>query len=133
MAQIAHLVRIRAKPEDVYPRVASTVGIAEWFTEASSSDYREGGRLDLFFGEERVSFAITELTEPSRALHRRPTMPQYVIVGARKRRDGIQDSQPTSNSAMISISMSRWVISWPESVSAWRLPVKSAGNLRQCF
>ena len=66
MAQIAHLVRIRATPENVYTRVASTAGIAEWFTEASSPDYRQGGRLDLFFGDERVSFTITELKEPSR-------------------------------------------------------------------
>ena len=46
MADIAHLVRIRATPENVYPRVASTAGIAEWFTEASSADYREGGTID---------------------------------------------------------------------------------------
>jgi uncharacterized protein YndB with AHSA1/START domain len=66
MAQIAHLVRIRATPESVYPRVASTDGIAEWFTRAVSPDYRLGGKLDLHFGEERVSFAITELKPPSR-------------------------------------------------------------------
>ena len=66
MAQIAHLVRIRATPENVYSRVATTAGIAEWFTEASTSDYRQGGALELSFGEERVSFIITELKEPSR-------------------------------------------------------------------
>ncbi|MCP5059431.1 MAG: hypothetical protein GY937_22225 [bacterium] len=46
MAQIAHLVRIRATPESVYRRVASTAGIAEWFTQASSPDYRKGGTLE---------------------------------------------------------------------------------------
>jgi uncharacterized protein YndB with AHSA1/START domain len=66
MARIAHLVRIRATPEEIFRRVATTAGIAEWFTVASSPDYVEGGTLELRFGEERVSFAITELTEPSR-------------------------------------------------------------------
>lgn len=66
MAQIAHLVRIRAAPKEVYRRVASTAGIAEWFTEASSPNYREGGTLELRFSGEPVSFTITELTEPSR-------------------------------------------------------------------
>ncbi len=66
MAQISHLVRIRATPENVYPRVASTAGIAEWFTQASSPDYRKGGKLELRFSDEPVSFTITELTEPSR-------------------------------------------------------------------
>lgn len=66
MAQIAHLVRIRAEPESVYRRVASAAGIAEWFTEAVSADYREGGTLELRFSDEPVSFTITELTEPSR-------------------------------------------------------------------
>jgi len=66
MAQIAHLVRIRATPAEVYQRVASTDGIAEWFTQASSNDYCRGGNLELRFDDERVSFTITELTEPSR-------------------------------------------------------------------
>ena len=66
MARIAHLVRIRATPEEVYGRVANTSGIAEWFTEASSPRYREGGTLELQFPEERVSFTITEMTAPTR-------------------------------------------------------------------
>ena len=66
MAQIAHLVRIRAEPETVYRRVASTAGIAEWFTQAFSPDYCEGGTLELRFSDEPVSFTISELTEPSR-------------------------------------------------------------------
>jgi uncharacterized protein YndB with AHSA1/START domain len=66
MAQIAHLVRIRESPDKVYRRVASTAGIAEWFTQASSPDYREGGTLELCFSDERISFTIKELTEPSR-------------------------------------------------------------------
>ena len=66
MAQISHLVRIRATPQEVFRRVATTDGIAEWFTEAESSDYREGGSLELRFPGERVSFTVTELKEPSR-------------------------------------------------------------------
>jgi uncharacterized protein YndB with AHSA1/START domain len=70
MAQIAHLVRIRATPEDVYRRVAETDGIAAWFTEASSPQVREGGSLELRFGDERVSFTITELKAPTRIVWR---------------------------------------------------------------
>jgi len=66
LAQIAHLVRIRATPEQAYGRVASTEGIAEWFTQASSPDYRQGGTLELRFSDEPVSFTVAELTEPSR-------------------------------------------------------------------
>ncbi len=66
MAHIAHLVRIRATPEEVFRRVATTDGIAEWFTESSSPDYREGGALELRFPGESVSFTITELKKPSR-------------------------------------------------------------------
>ena len=66
MAHIAHLVRIQATPERVYQAIASTSGIAEWFTEASSPDYQKGGTLELRFGDEPVSFVINELTEPSR-------------------------------------------------------------------
>ncbi len=66
MARIAHLVRIRATPESVYGRVASTSGLGQWFTQASSSDYREGGTLELQFSDEAVSFSIPEMTEPHR-------------------------------------------------------------------
>jgi len=66
MAQISHLVRIRAMPVDVFHRVATTDGIADWFTEAASPGYREGGTLELRFPGERVSFTIAELKEPSR-------------------------------------------------------------------
>jgi uncharacterized protein YndB with AHSA1/START domain len=66
MAQIAHLVRIRATPEEVYRRVASTTGIEAWFTQASCPDYRKGGTLELRFSDEPVEFTITESTEPSR-------------------------------------------------------------------
>ena len=66
MAEIAHLVRIRATPEEVYSRVASATGIAEWFTEASCADYRSGGELELRFDGEPVAFTIAELIESSR-------------------------------------------------------------------
>jgi uncharacterized protein YndB with AHSA1/START domain len=66
MAQIAHLVRIQATPEAVFRSVATTDGIAEWFTEADSADYREGGTLELNFGDERVAFTVTELADSSR-------------------------------------------------------------------
>jgi uncharacterized protein YndB with AHSA1/START domain len=66
MAQIAHLVRIHAMPEDVYARVASTSGIAAWFTQATSDRYEEGGVLELRFGDERVTFVVSDMTAPRR-------------------------------------------------------------------
>jgi len=66
MAQISHLVRIGATPDEVFRRVATTQGIAKWFTECSSPDYCEGGTLELRFPDQRVSFAITELRKPHR-------------------------------------------------------------------
>ena len=70
MASIALLIRIRATPEDVYSRVATTAGIAQWFTEASSPDYREGGSLELRFSGEPVLFRISEAVEPARIVWR---------------------------------------------------------------
>ncbi len=59
-------------------------------------------------------------------------MPQRVTVGARKQRDGIQDSQPTNNSGMISTNTSRWVMSWLEFCSYETAPAENVpGNLSQ--
>jgi len=58
MARISHLIRIRATPETVYECVATTVGIAKWFTEASSPRYQRGGTLELRFSGDPVSFSI---------------------------------------------------------------------------
>lgn len=66
MAQISHLVRVRSSLEDVFARVATTDGIAEWFTRASSPDYRTGGTLELHFPDGRVSFEVTQLVASSR-------------------------------------------------------------------
>lgn len=74
MAQIAHLVRIHASPSEVYGRVASPEGISGWFTEASSPDYREGGSLELSFGEERVAFDVTEMAAPKQIAWRCTTV-----------------------------------------------------------
>jgi len=66
VAEIAHLVRIRGTPKDVFERVATTVGIGAWFTEALSPDYSAGGTLELRFGDESVSFEVVEMNEPER-------------------------------------------------------------------
>jgi len=66
MAEISHGIRIRARPEDVYRCVSTTSGIADWFTEASSPDYCEGGDLELRFPDGSVAFTVVELREPSR-------------------------------------------------------------------
>jgi len=66
MAQISHLVRINATPRAVFERLATVDGIAGWFTRASSPDYRAGGRLQLYFSDEPISFVITTLDAPSR-------------------------------------------------------------------
>lgn len=68
MARISHLVRIRAQREEVFRRIATTEGIAGWFTESSSPAYRAGGTLELRFPDQRVSFAVTELVRPSRVV-----------------------------------------------------------------
>jgi uncharacterized protein YndB with AHSA1/START domain len=70
MADIALLVRIRATPAEVFQRVATTAGIAEWFTDAASSEYCAGGKLELRFPGETMSFDVTDLTEPSRIVWR---------------------------------------------------------------
>jgi len=66
MAQISHLIRIRATPETVYGCVATTAGVAKWFTEASSPRYERGGTLELRFSGDPVSFSISEMTPPAR-------------------------------------------------------------------
>jgi uncharacterized protein YndB with AHSA1/START domain len=66
MAQISHLIRINASPEEVYRRVATTEGVSAWLTEASSENYCRDGTLVLQFPDQGVSFAVTELVAPSR-------------------------------------------------------------------
>ena len=66
MPQISHLVRIRGKQEEVYRRVSTTEGIAQWFTTAFSVDYYKGGTLELRFPNESVLFEVTDLDAPSR-------------------------------------------------------------------
>jgi uncharacterized protein YndB with AHSA1/START domain len=68
MAQISHLVRIEATPDEVFRRVATSDGIAAWLTRASSSDYRKGGTLELLFPDQRVRFTVTELIAPARII-----------------------------------------------------------------
>ena len=68
MAQISHLIRIHEKRQEVFRHIATTEGIAAWFTESSSPDYRAGGALELRFPDQRVSFRVTELEEPSRVV-----------------------------------------------------------------
>ena len=70
MAQISHLVRVRAKPGQVYAQVASAAGIAAWFTRASSSSYEQGGTLELHFPDQTVTFTIAELIPESRVVWR---------------------------------------------------------------
>ena len=66
MAQISHLLRVNAAPDEVFRLVATTEGISGWLTQASSQDYRKGGALDLRFPDQNVSFVISELEAPSR-------------------------------------------------------------------
>jgi hypothetical protein len=64
MPQISHLVRIRGTQQAVFNRVATTDGIAQWFTSAFSTDYKKGGTLELRFPDELVMFEVTDFTEP---------------------------------------------------------------------
>lgn len=66
MAAIHHLIRIAAKPEDVFRALSEPEGIAGWFTRASCDLLREGGALELEFPDGRVGFRITEWKAPAR-------------------------------------------------------------------
>src|SRR5262245_42893360 len=70
MPQIAHLIRIQAPRERVFLQVATTEGIAKWFTEAVAETYTVGGTLELRFPGERVSFRIAELEPSARVVWR---------------------------------------------------------------
>jgi len=66
--RISHLVRIRSTPTDVFECIATTDGIAAWFTQANSREYREGGDLELVFPDQRVQFRIAEFKSPTRVV-----------------------------------------------------------------
>ena len=61
MAQISHLVRIKAEKDLVYEQIASTKGIANWFTTAHSADYKLDGEITLVFPDGSVEFKVTKL------------------------------------------------------------------------
>jgi uncharacterized protein YndB with AHSA1/START domain len=65
MTQISLLIRIKATPEEVFEQIATSNGLAKWFTEASFSTKEESGELNLqLWGE--TNFRVTELSPSSR-------------------------------------------------------------------
>jgi len=65
MNEISLLIRIHATPEDVFEKIATSDGIAEWFTEASYSTDEETGVLRLqLWGD--TDFEVSERSPPSR-------------------------------------------------------------------
>lgn len=65
MSQISLLVRIKASPEEVYEKIATSVGVAEWFAEALYTTDKDTGELRLsLWGE--TDFIVTENSPASR-------------------------------------------------------------------
>ena len=65
MAQISLLIRINAKPQEVYEQVATAEGIAKWFTGATLSTNDQNGSLQLqLWG--KTDFIVAELAPFSR-------------------------------------------------------------------
>ena len=65
MSQISLLIRIKASPEEVYEQLATSDGIAKWFTKASYSTDVESDELTLrLWGE--TDFLVSEKIPPSR-------------------------------------------------------------------
>ena len=69
-----------------------------------------------------------ELSKPSCAPRRRPTVPQRVTVRGCEQQAQDEMLQLTNNSGMISINTLRCLMGWLELVSAKRLPVKNPGR-----
>jgi uncharacterized protein YndB with AHSA1/START domain len=64
MTQISLLIRIKATPEEVFEQIATSNGIAKWFTEASFSTNKNSGELNLqLWGD--TNFEVTELSPSS--------------------------------------------------------------------
>jgi uncharacterized protein YndB with AHSA1/START domain len=50
MADIRHRVGIAAPQGDVYEKLATTEGLAQWWTQDVRGDSQLGGKLDFYFG-----------------------------------------------------------------------------------
>jgi len=68
MNQISLLVRIKAEPSTVYNSLTSIQGIGQWFTQAQSSKYVEGGKLTLVFPNEEVEFSVKTMRKDTRVI-----------------------------------------------------------------
>jgi Activator of Hsp90 ATPase homolog 1-like protein len=67
MADIRHRVGIAAPPEEVYEKLATTQGLASWWTQDVSGDATVGGRLGFGFGPDRN--LEMEVVEPNATDH----------------------------------------------------------------
>lgn len=65
MNQISLLIRIKASPEEVYKQIATSDGVAKWFTEASYYTDKDTGEFRLLLWRE-TDFIVTEKLPPSR-------------------------------------------------------------------
>ena len=71
MSDIRHRVGIAATPERVYQAVASTEGLAGWWTRTVEGESKVGGKLRFFFGypepgEPGATMEVTELAPQER-------------------------------------------------------------------
>jgi len=67
MADIRHRVGIAAPPQDVYEKLATTEGLASWWTRDVTGDTSVGGRIGFNFGPDRD--IAMEVIEPSATDH----------------------------------------------------------------
>jgi uncharacterized protein YndB with AHSA1/START domain len=62
MADIVHRVGIKASPDKVYGALATSEGVAGWWTTNTRGDSKAGGRLKVFFTSEGKELGGFELT-----------------------------------------------------------------------
>jgi uncharacterized protein YndB with AHSA1/START domain len=64
MTDIRHHIGIRAPHEQVHEALATTDGVASWWTGDTQGDAGQGGKLFFYFGapEPRVVVEVTEVT-----------------------------------------------------------------------
>jgi len=64
MTDITHRIGITAPQQQVHRALATTGGVASWWTRDAAGDAGEGGKLLLYFGgtEPRVVIEVVEVT-----------------------------------------------------------------------
>jgi uncharacterized protein YndB with AHSA1/START domain len=67
MSEIRHLISIEAPPEKIFAALATSKGLASWWTADSKADDTVGGKAEFGFDHKSVIFRMTiEKLEPGR-------------------------------------------------------------------